>query len=126
MEWNGHNRIGLTEEITRRTADPTGKKGSQINAVGMLELQNQVPRGLIIEACSPGSTEGSRFGHAGGAPDTYTLTKLKRRSAAMADGVVEKSDLVPGFNREPCRKGSWSFVQRLRRKEDVQQSPTDR
>jgi hypothetical protein len=50
MHGHGHDGVGLRDQLAARAAEPQGKQPRQVYAVGVLELQDQVARMVVVQA----------------------------------------------------------------------------
>ncbi len=100
MERDGHHRIGISNQVPSRAANPLLKQLGQIGPVGMFEPQDQVARALSIETGRPRPGKGAWPCHTGRAKGPDALIELERNATAITDRIVEETHLHKGVRRQ--------------------------
>jgi hypothetical protein len=96
VQRNGHDQVGVGDQLGRRPRQPAGEQGAQLRPVGVLELQDQVLGSVVIEAGRPRPVEQVRPRQAGDAAGAEADIVSEGRAAAVAGGLLQKRDALPG------------------------------
>ena len=95
MQRHRNHRIGLNQNIRRRAGQPTGEQAGKIGPIGVLELQDQVARMLVVETGGPRAVERRFAALAGHAKGVATEIIFERRAATVAERRIDEGDSAP-------------------------------
>jgi len=127
VERHGRHRVEFRQEVGGGARDPAREETGQIGAVGMLQLEDQVARILVIKAGGAEMVEGGPSRLAVGAKSADPQVEFERRAAEIAEWGFDEGDARPGAGGETARLGGagspGSFIERARRQGQIEQAP---
>ena len=95
MQRDGGNEVAILDQPAARTSHPAGEGRRRIDAVRMLEAQDQLAAAFLIAQRGAGTAERRARIHAGPAQGTAADLMLEWVPATGADRAFEKGETAP-------------------------------
>jgi hypothetical protein len=95
MQRHRRDEIGLGQQLAPGPRHPAGEGRRAINAIGMLEAQDQLAARLVIAECRPGAGEGRRLRRASRAQRASSQIELEGKAAAGAERRLDEGEPCP-------------------------------